>query len=296
MLPPPQSPVEDLPEGKFPRLVESWLVHYASQSHPFLDVETKDDTGSGILEVVIDLTGPNRTYPDLPLKYLPEEGEWRLGAKFFPRPMEGGLWFVSRVRIKANDGSRTDYKAEDPYDTFRCDFSTAGGAETKNRLTPCRVGVLYVTEPGSPLFYLQTSASHDGQDVMPVMEVYSENDLERWIAVNAEPEMKCHYPRLAMPLSPGKTYYIRINGDFSEDGHYSIVIGDAGFIDIKTKKASLPDSYEPDDSPSAATPLKPGEVQNHSLVRQPNKQRDVDWFVFTVPGKSEPVEKSAVGP
>jgi len=283
--------------GKFPQVIGSWFFKYADQPKPGLYVALFDGSGSGVKEVTADLKSPSRLYSGIKLSVDADPlREWKTeyGTEidFLQAPLEGGIWFIAKIKVISHDGSWCEYYADQPYLPFLLKAQNSEGVPQTAPKIVAFVGSLYVTErdTNKPIYYFNSFPSKNGAEDKPLsMHIYSANDLVRWLAMNEEPHsVLFRYPRIALPLSPGDTYYICVSGRYSQIAHYSMLISDSGFQDGPTRKANGPDRYEPDDQWSEATSIGLGELQNHSLFSHLDskdglKTWDDDWYVFHVP-------------
>ncbi len=272
--------------NKFPQLVGSWLTKYASRPHLNLDVAITDGSGSGVAKVVADLTGPHNTFRDIELTRATDtewESEYGKRCDFVPDPPDGGIWWVSRVRATAVDGSWSEYYAKDPYGKYRYNAAGKSGEKLENQESRSWIGAAYQPEKTGPLFYLQTFGDPKNKDLHLIMKVYAEKDVERWIAINEEPDPYDFFPKIAMPLKSGAKYFIQVLSYDIKFGSYSILISDTGFTGAAHAISTDPDSYESNNDPAHATPIKLGEVQHHSAGQGLSTNIESDWFAFTVP-------------
>lgn len=284
--------IVDGPPPVYPKIIGSWFVHYSTDPYAKLDVTIDDQTGSGIASAVAELTGPSQVYREIKLSHKPWETEWKneFGTEctFLPETLDGGIWWISRVKVVANDGSWSEYYADDPYGAFRHDFHTTDGAGGKDQESNAWIGALYVTETDSPhpLIYINTFPSEEGKKVDMIMRIYRAGDTRRWIAINDEPDAMNFFPRIAIPLIPGEQVYIHLNGRESKPGPYSIVISDTGFQTGDSQATpSQPDAYEIDDTSDQAKQIALGEIQRRTIVSNDGTSGDEDWLLFTVPKK-----------
>ncbi len=272
------------------KLIGSWFVHYSKEPYARLDVTFDDQTNSGIASAIADLSGPSHVYKEIELAHKPWETEWEneygTECKFLPSTPEGGIWWVSRVKVTASDGSWSEYYADNPYGSFRHDYQAANGTSGQRLESNAWIGALYITETDSPhpLVYINTFPSEEAYKVDMTMRIYRVGDTQRWIATNDEPDAQNFFPRIAIPLIPGEQYYIHLNSRQSQPGPYSIVISNSSFQSGSTQTTPhQPDSYEIDDTPEQASPIALNEIQRRTIASDNGRSGDVDWLLFTFP-------------
>lgn len=279
-------PDEEVPPGSCPELKGSWFVRYLSDAKPYLDVAVSSPPGSlPLITVTADLSGPVKTYPNIPLKYNAREGEWQAICDFLPQPLAGGVWWVSRVKLKTAKGAWREYSAGNPLSTYLHRHGDSKGAQQGSVQSKVWIGSFYATERDSPhpLHTIHTFPAKGGTRSNPVLQVYEAADPVAWIAVNDDPDVNQDFARITMPLKPGARYYIRVDDRYGEGGHYCVQVSRSespGHGAVATKE---PDSYEGDDSHEQAKPIKLEEVQSRSFSRRHGIWGDEDWLVFTVP-------------
>jgi len=277
---------KDASPAPCPELKGSWFVRYLSDAKPYLDVAVSSTPGAAPLKsVTADLTGPAKTYPDIPLRYNAKDREWQAVCAFLPQPLAGGVWWVSRVRMTTVRGAWREYKADAPHSTYLHRHGDSGGKQQGSGRSEVWIGSFYATEQGSgqPLYTIQTFATQGGAQSNPVLQVYRAADPVAWIAVNDDPDVNQDYARLTMPLKPGARYYIRVDDRYGEGGHYCVQVSRSESPGHGAAAAKNPDSYEGDDSHEQAKPIKLEEVQSRSFSRRHGIWGDEDWLVFTVP-------------
>jgi len=270
-------------DSTFPRVTGAWFVRYASDPNPYLDVAVADETGIGIKRVVADLKGPRKTYQHLDLAYNRADREWQKVCDFLPPKLEGGLWWVSRIKVEADSGSWAEYTAAEPYSAYRFTFGDTRGNRAEKQNSRVWIGAFYATEEGAPIYYISTLPVKGKKKIDPVMYLYRADDPLHWIAISDDPDVEVVYPRIALPLTPGETVYIRIESLRRDVGEYAVVVNDTGFVTEAAAGITAPDIYEPNNDYRRATKISLGERQNHSL----STNDEIDWLVLAVPSTGE---------
>ncbi len=273
------------PPTASPGLKGSWFVRYLSDPNPYLDVEVEAPPGVHLARVTADLSGPEKAYRDLPLKYNAKDSEWQTVCKFLPAKLAGGVWWVSRVRLSTRDGRWFEYTAAAPHGTYLLASGDARGA-THGVRTPIWIGSFYATDDSStsPVYYIHTFPTRGGTRSNPVLQVYAATDPVRWIAINDDPDVNQDYARVAMPLTPGETYYIRVDDRYRQRGHYAVVVSRSASPPAPVGPGRDPDRYEPDDDHRRARPISVGQVQVRSFSGRQGIWGDQDWLELKVPG------------
>ncbi len=268
---------------RFPQLSGTWFVKYESDPNAYLDVAMLDGSDSGLKSVKADLRGPQRTYKDVELTFNPDDQEWQKVCDFLPEKLPGGIWWISRIKATAGDGSWSEFSAPNPYSGYRFDFFEAGGALEKNRKSEVWIGAFYAREEGDRVYFFETFPLRAGDRIDLVMLIYAAGDPAHWIAISDDPDVEEVHPRLAVPLTPGKTYFIRVLSVCGDTGRYSIRMSDTGFGPAPASGEPAPSQNEPNNNHASASRISSGETQHHSLQTGPDGRPDEDWFVFTVP-------------
>jgi hypothetical protein len=128
-------------------------------------------------------------------------------------------------------------------------------------------------------YYFETFPNGSGDTADTVMYLYDDGLTQ--IDVNDDGGGGTTYSSLKTWLESGTAIYIRIVDPYSFDPEfYSIRVSDAGFGGSSIGTAGAPDSYEPNDDNTEATPLTLNVVQDHSLT---TAGVDADWFSLTAP-------------
>lgn len=270
-----------------PRLEGSWFVRYLSDPNAYLDVAAKAPPGDRIARVTAELSGPDKKYPDLRLKYNTRDREWQIICGFLPAKLVGGVWWVSRVRISTAGGHWTAYSARTPHGTYRVDHGDTAGTRARGGSTRSWIGSFYARsqDASRPLFHVHTVPTQGGAPSNPVLQVYRASDPVRWFAINDDPDVNQDYARLALPLTPGETYYIRVDDRYHKLGHYAVAVTRSAAAPARPARAKAPDASEPDDDHRRARVISLGQVQARSFSRRGGIWGDQDWLKFSVPAR-----------
>ncbi len=271
--------------GVAPRLNNTWFVRYRSDPNAYLDVAAVAPSGTELSRVTADLTGPRKVYRDLELKHNAREREWQLICGFLPRKLAGGVWWVSRVRLTTRDGRWAEYHAGAPHETYALDHGRHRQTTARDKKTRIWIGSFYATAAAAarPLYHVHTFPT-GGAPSNPVLQIYAAADRQRWIAVNDDPDVNQDYASVTLPLTPGRSYYIRVDDRYGQRGHYGVVVSrSTSPPTARPAPGADPDQYEPDDDPGRASPLVPGKVQVRSFSGRKGIWGDQDWMLLRVP-------------
>ena len=249
--------------GRGAELDGSWFVRYASDPKPYLDVAFRG--GPQPSRVTVDLQGPERAWVDLELALNEGEGEWQVVCSFLPQPLAGGPWFVSAVRAW-HGAERTEYRSSAPWEPYAV---WLGSESRASEVTP---GFFYATEPGPLPWRIETMRPPEGRVADPILRVYREGELRRWVAANDDPDVDQPYPSVVLPVEPGGTYLIALSGAEDDGGDYLLRAGPAA------EAAGPPADALPRERSPAASQLPPSTWVRGTLGRE-----GVDWYRVTVP-------------
>ncbi len=270
-----------------PCVTGAWFVQYLSDPNPYLDVEIAGMDASKLLRVTADLTGPQRTFFDIALSYNPKDGEWQKVCDFLDQKLSGGLWWVSRIEAIAKSGKRCEYVAENPQGRYLSQCVSSDGTEydlTENHLL---IGAFYATEKDESIYRITTYPLDGEEPIDPIMYVYRADDPKHWFALSDDPDVEEIYPKIALPLTPGEDYLIRVLSLRGDAGSYGIFISGKDFETESVKKVQSPDSYEPDNTFQQAKPITLLEAQSRTLSPFDGAMADVDWIRFTAGDKDD---------
>ncbi len=245
----------------------SWFVRYHSDSKPYLDVAFRE--GAQPTRVTADLQGPARSWTDLELVHNEAEGEWQVVCSFLPQPFAGGPWFVSAVRAWGPGGA-VEYRSAAPWEPYAV---TVGSESRGTRIEP---GFFYASEAGPLMWRIEALRPEGGAPADPILRVYREGELRRWVAANDDWDVEQPYPAVVMPVEPGATYLIALSGAEDDAGRYALRAGPPGAGVAPPVVSDLPP-----DAPGqavSALELAPGRWVQGELAGE-----DVDWYRVTVP-------------
>ncbi|MCO4773145.1 MAG: hypothetical protein KDA24_24130 [Deltaproteobacteria bacterium] len=256
-----------------PQLDGTWFVRYVSDPSPYLDVAFR---GKQPKTVEVVLQGPNGYRGDLPLTWNGKDREWQI-VPSLPDPLPGGVWWVSEVRATA-DGKAMRWAADSPQTLYTRTID--GQQATTAEAGP---GFFYASEAGPNRVRIETMAPVGGRSGDPILAVYRDGDLTRWIAASDDYDVEEPYPTILMPTEPGVTYLIRVSGADDDAGDYAVrVVPEATpRMAAPTIVGATPDAHEPDQAPEKATTLELGTVLHRSLGG--TRGTDVDWMRFVAP-------------
>lgn len=262
-------------------LVGSWFVRYRSDPVPYLDIAIEGATGA-ITSVKADLSGPDGLRTDIELDYVEAEDEWQKPQTGLPKPLPGGMWWVPRVRVDLADGGWVQWTAEGP-DT-RYTWTRDDGAAGP---TSAFCGSFYMPPAQGQLYAIDTLPVREGVDVDTYLRVSTLDEPDTPIALNDDADLEEKWAGVALPLTPGTPYLVRVDGRDDNVGDYAIIFRrrDDPYPPswLPGRPAGDPDPFETDDDPTVATTLRLGEHQVHSLSGVGGLLGDRDWFVVTVP-------------
>jgi hypothetical protein len=261
-------------------LIGSWFVRYRTDPTPYLDAAF--DGSSAITRLTADLTGPERVYPDIDMRWVPKEDEWQHPSSFLPDPLPPGTWWVSRLRAELRGGGQVEWIAGGPDELY--EWSNSAG---ESGHTSAFAGAFTMPPSGVPMYAIDTLPVAGGTEADTYLRISRLDEPDTPIALNDDADVQRVWASVWTPLQPG-TYLVRVDGRDDNIGDYAIRFarqGDPPPAEVTGPKAAEPDPYEPDDQPDQATELVLGVTQVHTLSPRRELLGDQDWFRIEVPAE-----------
>jgi hypothetical protein len=277
--------------GDYPYLIYAGFNFHRSptQAHCYLQLMSmtgKAVDNTGISSVTIRVTDASGSVSsDQSLTWFPARQEWGLSPYSFTDPTNGGMWWVSQIKVTTTDGSTATYSSSSPYTPYSIDYKTDTNYTATAVATDMLPAQCYMP-PDSPgadetMYYIETvaNASSASYDMDTKLVLYEAGNLNEWIALNDD-GYNGVFADMKVPLKSGQTYYLKVVDLNGSPGTYSLRLNTGSFNNTASSAtvALGEDAYENDDTYATAKEINAGDLQDRALTTT-----DEDWVKIVVP-------------